>query len=205
MSKILDRVRHERSDDGAPDDIEMYVIESTTASAVGAHPVLDVLQTWRVALTAVQDHARAINAPDGFMPPPVDFPTLTGFREDVRVTLPIDPREAGSRAVTGALFDTDLDRLRVDASSLRTHKTELSWDASLRTSPWRRRDAILRIAPSPSFHLTVIRLTPVKSQRVATRAFIRAGLRAAYALAAQLERGHPGRCLPRVSNPEPMD
>ena len=72
--------------------------------------------------------------------------------------------------------------------SLRTYKTELSWDASLRTSPWRHRSAIFRLSPAPSFRLTIFRLTPVKSQRFATRKFIRAGLRATYELIDRLDR-----------------
>ncbi len=187
MSKILDRVRHERSDHDAH-DVEMYVIEAPLEPVGSHHPIADALEAWRTALAAVQDHAREINAPGGFVTPPVDFPTLTGFREDIQVPLHADPRAVADLVVGGGVLGRDVRGLRVDETSLRTHKTELAWDATLRTSPWRRRDAMLRISPSPSLHVTVVRLTPVKSQRIATRAFIRAGLRAAFELAARLDR-----------------
>lgn len=201
MTRILDRARHERgvddahggfgrddamgaSDDGA--EFEMYVIEAPAEP--DDHPFADALDAWRHAFAAVQDHAREINSPGGFIAPPADFPTLTGFREDIQLPLHADPRAVTTVAVEGGLFARDVRGLRVDEASLRTHKTELAWDATLRTSPWRRRPAVLRISPSPSLHVTVVRLTPLKSQRIATRAFIRAGLRATFELAARLER-----------------
>lgn len=201
MTRILDRRRSTPAgadapdwtrsgrvgaDDGAVDEIEMYVVEAPL-EPIERHPFADTLDAWRTALAAFQDHAREINSPGGFIAPPVDFPTQTGYREDVQITLHADPRAVGTVAATGTLFEREVAGLRVDAASLRTHKTELAWEATLRPRFGRRRAAMLRIAPTPSLHITVIRLTPVKPQRIATRSFIRAGLRASYALADRLD------------------
>lgn len=184
-----------------PSDIEMYAIDERGTRLdqppqVRHRTIAETLDVWRSALDAVQANARYANTPGGFVAPPVDFPSHHGFREDVRVTLHADPRDATAVAMADGFFDRSIAGLRVDESSLRTHKTELSWDAVLRTGPWRRRPATLRLSPSPSFHVTVFLLTPVKSQRFATRSFIRAGLRATFELTSRLDE--------RLRDPTPV-
>jgi hypothetical protein len=78
--------------------------------------------------------------------------------------------------------------LQVDRDSLAARHNELRWDARLRTMPWRRRAAHLRVYGSPSANVTVLTLSPLRPRKVATRAFLRRGMRAMTALRDQLDR-----------------
>lgn len=173
-------------------EIELYALDAHGVRVEPPPPVAhrsiaETFDAWRAALDQVQAKAKHANSPGGFVAPPVDFPTRSGFREDIQVTMHADPRDATAAVLAGGIFDRDIAGLRVDPSSMRAHATELSWDVTLRTMPWRRRAATLRIGPSPSFHITVFRLTPVNRQRFATRSFVRAGLRAAFELTSRLD------------------
>ena len=133
-------------------EIEMYEIDDRGLPVERLLPaprrtIAETLDVWRAALDVVQANASYANSPGGFVAPQVDFPSHTGFREDVQMTLHADPRDASATAIEGGFFEREIAGLLIDESSLRTRKTELSWDAVLRTSPWHHRAATLRLTP----------------------------------------------------------
>lgn len=150
----------------------------------------ETLAAWRDALTAIQANAQQQHAGLSAVAESaqVDFPTRRVFGDNVQVTVLADARDATAIVLDEELIDRHVTGLRTVPESMRTHKAELSWTVMLRTAPWRDREATLRISPSPSFNVTVIRLTPRHARRSPSRAFVRRGLRAATTLVEELER-----------------
>ena len=108
----------------------------------------------------------------------VDKPRRTGFHEEILVTLHADPVDSIQTALTSDALSAAAPRLRVDGDSLAARRNELRWTASLRTVLWRRRRAHLRVYGSPSANVTVLTLSPLRPRKVATRTFLRRGMRA---------------------------
>lgn len=129
-------------------------------------PVVDIDQT-RPRLT-----------PAGRLAQTLDEPRRNGFPEEILITLHADPVAIAQRAITGAAFEGTSRRLDVDRRTLRARRNDLLWHGTLRTGRWRRRPATVRLYGSPSANVTVLTLSPKRPRRVATRRFLRAGLRA---------------------------
>lgn len=108
----------------------------------------------------------------------LDVPRRTGFHEEILVTLHADPIDSIQTALGSAALQSAAPRLQVDLGTLLARRNELRWTARLRTAPWHRRSAHLRIYGSPSANVTVLTLSPLRPHRVATRSFLRAGMRA---------------------------
>ena len=117
----------------------------------------------------------------------VDAPRRTGFHEEILVTLHADPVDSIQTALTSRALDAT-PRLHIDRTSLAARHNELRWEARLRTLPWRRRAAHLRVYGSPSANVTVLTLSPLRPRRVATRSFLRSGMKAMVELRDQLDR-----------------
>lgn len=107
----------------------------------------------------------------------LDEPRRSGLPEEILVTLHADPGRAADVAVRGGLLARGTGRLQVEATSLSARHNELRWTATLQTTPWRRRPATLRLYGSPSHNVTILTLTPHRARRVATRSFLRIGMR----------------------------
>lgn len=107
-----------------------------------------------------------------------DEPRRTGFHEEILVTLHADPVDSIQAALTSDALAAAAPRLRVDDDSLAARRNELRWTATLRTVLWRRRRAHLRVYGSPSANVTVLTLSPLRPRKVATRSFLRRGMRA---------------------------
>lgn len=100
-----------------------------------------------------------------------------------------DPAERVGDVVPGRYFGHRIAHLHVDAGSVTMRDRTLEWRANLRTHPWRRRRATLRMFGSTSTNVTVLTLTPDRPHRILTRAFVRAGWRAMTQLRDQIESG----------------
>ncbi len=126
----------------------------------------------------------------------VDEPRRSGFPEEILVTLHADPVTTAERALAGTAFRS-APRLRVDRSTLRVRRNDVLWRCTLRIGPLRRRPAMVRLYGSPSANVTVLTLSPERPRRVATRRFLRVGLRAMTELrdrlAAEVAEAPPGR------------
>lgn len=108
----------------------------------------------------------------------VDEPRRTGFHEEILVTLHADPVDSIQTALSADVLDSAAPRLEVDHDSLAARRNELRWTVRLRTGPGRRRSAHLRVYGSPSSNVTVLTLSPLRPRKVATRSFLRRGMRA---------------------------
>ncbi|MDX2379654.1 MAG: hypothetical protein QNM02_07840 [Acidimicrobiia bacterium] len=102
----------------------------------------------------------------------------SGHAEEIQLTLRSRPALAQPTACEMRDLDSTARRLRVDASTLRHNKRELTWDAVLLAPIWRRRRATLKLFASPSSNVSVLTLVPTKPHRVARKHFLRAGIRA---------------------------
>lgn len=109
--------------------------------------------------------------------------------EDVFAAIVLSPAVASARARRGAVFNPPLRGLSVEIDSLETNGPSCSWRATVRTRLNRKRTATLRIDPSPSGVLTMLRLVPTSVPRFRTRSFITTGVPAIRELSERLERG----------------
>lgn len=124
----------------------------------------------------------------------VDQCRAAGCREEIQVSILSHPVDAVDLIAERGLLD-DVDGIDVDPATEERADKQIAWDASLRTTPWSRRAARLRLYGSPSANVTVITLTPRRTRRSGVRLFLRAGLRSLFDLRDSLESGldHSGR------------
>jgi hypothetical protein len=111
-----------------------------------------------------------------------------GHAEEILITLAAKPFEAMDLARLGGVFDPPFRGLRVDLDTRRDGDFEVSWNAALHIAPLRWRAASLRLYASPSLNVTVITIVPNKARKVASRLFVRFGLRSARQFGAAIER-----------------
>ena len=112
--------------------------------------------------------------------------------------LAIAPRRALALTEEDRLLEEPLGALVVepDPAPSRRVSAELerrSWRAMLRTGPFARRGATLRLRPSPSNRLTLIELVPTRAPHFRTDAFVRAGVPAVRELSIRLGRAATAR------------
>lgn len=112
---------------------------------------------------------------------PLDQRRSAGCREEIQVTLLAHPAVTADVIEELRLLDAS-SRLVVDVSTLRRIDREITWTARVRTTPWSRRPARLRLYGSPSANITVLTLTPIRSRRWGVRLFLRSGLRSMFEL-----------------------
>lgn len=98
-----------------------------------------------------------------------------GCREEIQVAVLAHPVVAAESIDDLMLFRLG-NAVRVDESSRASLRKQITWDATLRTTPWTRRRARLRLYGSPSSNVTVLTLTPERSRRRGARLFLRVGL-----------------------------
>ena len=134
------------------------------------------------------DQAAVRLTPGARVGQPIDEPRRSGFPEEILVTLHSDPRQAAQVALEQGVLDGSPRQLLIDTASLRARRNELVWSATLRTWPWAGRPARLRLYGSPSANVTVLTLTPLHPHRVATRSFLRVGMRTMTELRDRLAR-----------------
>ncbi len=181
---VARRTRHRAGapDEGAAtDEIIMFVLGDDGEPDLGAPPPLPSLRE-RLGLVptvppvADIDQTQPRLTPGARLGQAVDEPRRSGFPEEILVTLHADPATTAERALAGTAFRS-APRLLVDRSSLRVRRNDVLWRCTLRTGPWRRRPATVRLYGSPSANVTVLTLSPERPRRVATRGFLRVGLR----------------------------
>jgi hypothetical protein len=98
-----------------------------------------------------------------------------GCREEIQVAVLAHPVVAAESLDDLMLFRS-VTAVEVDETSRASSRKQITWDATVRTTPWTRRRARLRLYGSPSSNVTVLTLTPVRSRRRGARRFLRAGL-----------------------------
>lgn len=133
---------------------------------------------------------------------PLDQGRAAGCREEIQITLLGHPVDIAERVVSESRLE-ELQRLGLSASSPRgrnlgTKHREIAWDAVVRTIPWRRRRATLRLFGSPSSNVTVLTLTPRRQHRLGVRSFLGVGMRALEHLRDDLEALPPSGDLTTV-------
>lgn len=104
------------------------------------------------------------------------LPRTRATSEEILVTVLAHPTLAAECAASGVVLDAT-PRLTVDPHSLRSERRDLVWDARIRPL-LRARDAKLRLYGSASANVTILTLTPTQPRRIASRWFIRAGVKA---------------------------
>lgn|GEM_PF-630070 len=159
----------------------------------------DVRRAWRTALEV--ERRQDPFGRNRLAPRPVQGsgrPARPGYRDEILVTSRRSPDLAVAEAVRGDLFEPPLDRLEVDAASLRSRRYELSWDATLRVRPWGHRPVRVRLYASPSLNVTALAMSPQRPRRAARSSFLRVGNSVMNALRDRLDErlasggGHPG-------------
>jgi hypothetical protein len=196
------RQRAGAPDEGAAtDEIIVFVLGDDGEPDLGAPPPLPSLRE-RLGLVpslppvADIEQTRPRLTPGARLGQAVDEPRRSGFPEEILVTLHADPVTTAERALAGTALRS-ASRLRIDRSTLRVRRNDVLWRCTLRTGPLRRRPAMVRLYGSPSANVTVLTLSPERPRRVATRGFLRAGLRAMTELrdrlADEVAEAHPGR------------
>jgi hypothetical protein len=118
---------------------------------------------------------------------PLDQRRSAGCREEIQVTLLAHPAVTADVIEESGVLDTS-SRLVVDAATVRRIDREITWNAEVRTTPWTRRRARLRLYGSPSANITVLTLTPLRSRRWGVRLFLRSGLRSMFEVRDAAER-----------------
>lgn len=172
--------RADRSD--STDDLRELVIwfPGPDGEPIEPSPPLsteEVLRTTYNALALAFDQVKDRRATPGFRPGGVgDRPDRRGVLGEVITPVLVRPSLAATMAVEGALFSPPLPGMAVDDHSLDVSRRGLTWQVTLRTGLTGRRQATLRIQPSPSANLTVIELIPNRPRRLSERAFVRAGI-----------------------------
>jgi hypothetical protein len=186
------RHRHDGGADRSPETLSMVVVdlqsdELAESVAVAARHAWSDFVDPDVADAIAEWHRRFIPPAAPSRPVMMERRKDTGHPEEILVTMRCRPPVARDIAAAVHVFSPDLRRLRVDVSTLRRGRRELTWDAVLRAPIWRRRPATLRLWASPSSNVSVLTLTPKKPHKVARRGFIRAGVRALHDLSARID------------------
>ena len=183
-----------QSDDVEADpDIVMFFLGPDGAllddagDAPARRTLADVRRAWRAALESESPDPTGRNRLE---PRPVQGsgrPSAHGHRDEIVMTAHARPDLAVAAAVRDGFFTPAFDRLQVDASSVRSRRYELAWDARIAVWAWQRRPVRLRLYASPSHNVTVLALSPVKTRRSARRRFLRIGNRVLAAVRDRLD------------------
>lgn len=159
----------------------------------------EVLRNAYGSLAGAVDQVKDRRATPGFRPGGVgDRPDRRGVLGEVITPVLVRPSLAAAMAVEGALFSPPLPGMTVDDQSLDVSQRGLTWQVTLRTGLVGRRQATLRIQPSPSANLTIIELIPNRPKRLRARAFVRAGINVIDQLSSRL------RARSRLPLPSPL-
>lgn len=149
----------------------------------------DVLATVGAWVAERVDDAPELKAAAGpRLGPAQERSKRSGSVEEVCAPVPIRPRIAHQAIRQRDVFNDVRRIIDIDVDSFENQGNWCSWLASVRTGPLRRRDATLRIGPSPSGNLTVLQLMPQETRRIYTRAFVRAGVQAVDEIGRSLSR-----------------
>jgi hypothetical protein len=116
-----------------------------------------------------------------------DRPERRGAHEEVLTPLLIDPAVSSRTAASADFFDPPIDRMDIDADSIRIDTQGLSWPCVVQTGLLTRRSGTLALYPSPSANITVLQLIPDRPRAVRSRAFVRRGVRALQDLGQRLD------------------
>lgn len=119
--------------------------------------------------------------------PGIDQARTAGCREEIQVALLAHPVVA-AELIDDLKLLADVKGLRVDDTSRESVRKQITWTATVRTTPWSRRRARLRLYGSPSSNVTVLTLTPVRSRRWGARLFLRIGLASMFTVRRRVER-----------------
>jgi len=179
---------------GSPDadSFEVFPTGATVVRALDARPddvvVGETLRRTGRAVRDGYDHAREFRARPGHRPgPTVGQP---GAREggDADIVRPvlIDPLKACRLAVSGELFASPIDHLRIEGHVGAAEY--LVWDARITTDHGRGVPATLHLLASPSMVVTVLELIPRRRLRRTRGRFVRDGVAAIEELARRLQQ-----------------
>lgn len=119
--------------------------------------------------------------------PGIDQARTAGCREEIQVALLAHPVVA-AELIEDLKLLADVSGLQVDTSSRESVRKQITWSASVRTTPWSRRRSRLRLYGSPSSNVTVLTLTPIRSRRWGARLFLRVGLASMFTVRKRVER-----------------